>query len=619
MPLIECRQEKTEGLNGMRNVLRVAVFAAGTALLVQNASADAWSREAAESLLARWCDALETYQVKTPPDPRVKGSLLCPACALQHGRVCDVVYPMVYRWTKTGDAKYLACAERAVAWSRRNLTDLGGARLRNDFQNAWWGISVFSQIAVGKTLLHFGEKLPQETRADWRAWFRAQSDFVQKALDVEGNFNVNYSAALCEAMALAWKLTGEEGYLATARKWARALEPFFMPDGMLAGEKHPPTFVSPHGCRAVDIGYNAEESLPALYHYAELTKDEPSAEKLDALGKGVLEFVLPDGGIDNSMGSRLCKWTYYGSRTSDGALPLFAALAKRGVPGGVRAIDRHLGLLERCTSKASGLLAGGLHYDEADEGACVHHAFAHAKALVDLLLSGAPEQAPDEPLPRETAYGVREFPSFGTTLVSVGPWRASFSVNDAHHNEKGTMNGGGSLTLLYHERLGLVCAGTMARYSTLEHENMQMQRRDSVTRCMTPRVEWKNCTSAEDADAVAQVTATGGTAAVVATGRRFRQRTEISSAGVRIRATAQGVWRYVFPVVATADDEVSVCGRETVVRRKDGGEIRIVSSHPLHLERTARGDRAFTPVAGLMTAYLVTDGLSDGAVVEFEL
>ena len=592
----------------MRGLVVLLAFAG---VLPSQAETDSWSRGKAEELLVRWCDALESYQVKSPADPRVKGALTCPACAVQHGRVCDVVYPMVFCWAKTGSRKYLECAVNAVSWSRHNLTDLGGARLKNDFQNGWWGISVFSQAAVGKTLLHFGELLPDGTRAGWRTWFVAQSEFVMKALDKEGDFNINYSAALCEAMAIAWKLTGEEKYLAVSRKWAKNIESYMMQDGMLAGEKHPPTFVSPHGYRAVDIGYNAEESIPSLYHYAELTGDEAFAAKLDVMGKGILEFVLPDGGIDNSMGSRLCKWTYYGSRTSDGALPMFATMAKRGIPGAVRAIDRHLGLLARCTSAESGLLTGGLYYDEADEGACVHHAFTHAKSLADLLLSDAPDSAPAVLLPRDTAYGVREFPSFGTTLVSVGPWRASFSVNDAHHNSAGTMNGGGSLTLLFHEHLGLVCAGTMAKYSTIERENMQVQRRDSQTRCMTPRIEWADSFSSEDADAkgVSAVTQTG--VEYRAEGARFSQRFSFSGDNVAIRASAKGRWRYVLPVLASQSDEVSVSGGDSTIRRREC-VVRLVSSKPFHLERTLRGDRAFTPIAGLMTAYLVTDELGDG-------
>ena len=91
----------------------------------------------AKRLLRQWCDALVAYQVKAPKDPRVMGAMLCPACAIQHGRICDAVYPLSYMWKQTGKPVYLEAARDAVAWSRFNLTDMGGGRLHNDFQGQW--------------------------------------------------------------------------------------------------------------------------------------------------------------------------------------------------------------------------------------------------------------------------------------------------------------------------------------------------------------------------------------------------------------------------------------------------------------------------------------------------
>lgn len=587
-------------------------------------SRPATNAEKAFSLLRRWCDALVSYQVKAPDDPRVKGALLCPACAIQHGRVCDMVYPMVYLWTRTDDPRYLAAARDAVAWSRHNLTDLGGARLCNDFQNRWWGISVFSQCAVGKTLLAFGDKLPADVRADWRKWFDLQTEFVARALDEDGVFNVNYSAALCEALAVAWKLTGESRYLERSHRQAAALVRYLQPDGMLAGEKHPPTYVSPRGYRAVDLGYNLEESIPALYHYAELAGDEPFAQTVDRMAMGALEFVLPDGAIDNSAGSRACKWTYYGSRTSDGALPAFAHMAKRGIPGASRAIARHLALLERCTSAESGLLTGGLSYDEAGESACVHHSFAHAKSLVDLLLSGCPAEGPDASLPRECAYGLKEFPSFGTTLAAVGPWRATFTLNETHHVDGGTMAGGGSLTLLWHDRMGPVLAATMAMYATLERENMQEQRNDSVTRSMMPRIESDAFTSAADPEATADASFSDGRFAYRAKGEltdssgsksglRYGHEFRLSDDGLLIHVRCAGRWRYVLPIVASGNETVRFVKGDVRIVRKDGSVV-IRSNGRISLEKTERGERAFTPVAGLLTAYLLIEPTDEGTL-----
>jgi len=280
--------------------------------------------------------------------------------------------------------------------------------------------------------------------------------------------------------------------------------------------------------------------------------------------------------------------------------------------------------LERCTSSSSGLLTGGLFYDAADEGACVHHSFAHAKSLVDFLLSGATDVQDDSELPREQPYGIREFPSFGTTLASTKDWCASFSVNDVHHNDEGTACGGGSLTLLWHRAAGLVVAGTMLRYSTIERENMQEQRRDRDTRCLMPRIESKDLTNTSDRQAAVSVSNEGSAISYVANGflsddsgvrtaRPFSIRYGLDGNRLAVRAQAAGKWRYVFPVVAGPSDAVQVSENGVEIRRS-AMLIRVKSSRTVRMEHTTRGERAFTPVAGLMAAYLVVDVPSDESI-----
>ena len=136
----------------------------------------------------------------------------------------------------------------------------------------------------------------------------------------------------------------------------------FPSDGLLSGEGAPPSRRSPRGHAYVDLGYNLEESLPSLFAYAELCGDGRMKDAVLASAIVHAEFLLPDGGLDDSFGSRSAKWTYYGSRTSDGLLPILGALANAGVPWAVKAMGLHLALYERCTN-AAGLLAGGVQYD----------------------------------------------------------------------------------------------------------------------------------------------------------------------------------------------------------------------------------------------------------------
>ena len=85
---------------------------------------------------------------------------------------------------------------------------------------------------------------------------------------------------------------------------------------------------------AVDLGYNVEESLQSLVLYGLLEQDE---EVLATVTKALTthaEFMLPDGAWDNSWGTRSYKWTYWGSRTSDGCQA--AICVAGGPPSGVR-------------------------------------------------------------------------------------------------------------------------------------------------------------------------------------------------------------------------------------------------------------------------------------------
>lgn len=587
------------------------------------AAADSWSRADAESLLKTWCDALVKYQVRGTGDPALDGGVLCPACCFEHGRVADSVYALVYEWKHTGDRKYLDAAERMLDWTDRNMVTCDGANY-NDVKVYWRGITVFSQTSLGKTLMAFGDDLPKELKEKWTARFRVQTDYLLGFFSNGlGDINVNYPITFCEAMAVAWKLLGDDAYKAKGDAMYELVKPLFLDSGLLAGEGHPNTGVSPRGCRPIDLGYNLEESIPALYHYAELTGRGDIVPELDRLVAGHLQFMLPDGGVDNSMGSRSCKWSYWGSRTSDGLLPALAHYAKHGGKGAVRAIGRHLKLLSRCTSD-TGLLYGGLYYLEAGEPPCIHHTFAHVKSLVDLLQATPPETAADEPLPREEEYGRLSFGELATELVAVGPWRASFSANDFYCSDDGMDVGGGSLTMLWHPAFGVVAAGTMSDYWYAEFANFQDQRRYIGVLSTTPRIESADgvCSSVRDRAAKVSVSFADGVFAYSASGlltarkrnkgAPFRLEYTLDAKGLAVKAHAKGKFRYVLPIVATDKDEVTVEGRTALVRRP-GGTLRISADREIRLLDTQRGKRAFTPVAGLMTAVFYVEG--EGEVV----
>ena len=117
-------------------------------------------------------------------------------------------------------------------------------------------------------------------------------------------------------------------------------------NGLLFGEGQPNDAVSEKGCTAIDMGgYNVEESLPSLCRYAMESGDKEAFNVFVDSYRAHLEFMLPDGAWDNSIGTRAFKWTYWGSRTSDGCQEVLFHLGKQD-PVFAEAALRNLDLYE---------------------------------------------------------------------------------------------------------------------------------------------------------------------------------------------------------------------------------------------------------------------------------
>ncbi len=106
--------------------------------------------------------------------------------------------------------------------------------------------------------------------------------------------------------------------------------------------------------------------------------------------------MLPDGAWDNSWGSRNYKWTWWGSRTSDGCHPAYILLADHE-PKFLEAAHRNLELMSACTH--NNLLYGGPTTSQHGDQPCIHHTFTHAKSLATVLDSNVPTSTPNPASP----------------------------------------------------------------------------------------------------------------------------------------------------------------------------------------------------------------------------
>jgi hypothetical protein len=535
--------------------------------------------DAYRALLTTWCDGMLAQQINDSADPKVHGALRCPACGVLHGRCHDALYPMMHLAHATGDSKYLDSAIRLQAWSD-NVT-LPTGEFTNDLDPASWkGITVFAMIALGDAIHHHGQLLDEATRSRWRTRLARAAKFLDAWMTMETG-NINYPLTSSLAFTVAGDVLGERHYLDRGREFAHHSLEYFTKSGLLFGENHPATVVTPKGCRPVDLGYNVEETLPALALYAMRTNDQPV---LDAVMKSLaahMEFMLPDGAWDNSWGTRMFKWTWWGSRTCDGCFPAYALLADRD-PRFAEVAWRNLALMSSCTYE--GLLYGGPHLRLNGDRPCVHHTFTHAKSLATVLDAGGPVNAKSNgalKLPRDESHGVKTFDEIRTSLISIGPWRATVTDCDVvyYKGETGHPTGG-ALSLLYHAALGPICVASMTEYALVEANNMQ-KHGDYPTMPLTPRVEvninGETYTSLSDNSAtVDQQTRRGGTVftgnGALLSAKRQPPATALNyrisyrfTDSVTIDATAARA-KLIVPIVSTSDEPVE---------RKSDAEVHI--------------------------------------------
>jgi hypothetical protein len=574
-------------------------------------------------LLQTWCDGLLTHQ-STNPDPALRGALLCPACAIIHGRCGDAVYPLLRQAHTTGQSKYLEAALLVHEWSEQQVSRSDGSWINDVTLSSWQGITVFHAIALAEALHHHGAILDTATRQRWTERLARAAKFLDTFITIETG-NINYPVTSSHCFAICAQVLNEPHYQDRARQLAHASMDYFTENNLLFGEGHPQTAITPKKCRPFDLGYNVEESLPSLAQYALLTKDQPVLEKTIAALRAHLEFMLPDGAWDNSWGSRNYKWTWWGSRTSDGCHPAFVLLADHD-PRFREAALRNVELMSDCTH--NNVLYGGPHYFQHGDKPCIHHTFTHAKSLATVLDSNlAAVPSPRLTLPRDQPYNIKSFPEIATHLASIGPWRATVTGYDFEYIERVQFGGGGagggghasggSLSLLYHQTLGPILTASMTEYQMIEISNQQVHL-DKPHMPLTPRIELagkQTHTSLSEFEAAITTNATPTQITIESRGKlltashrppttgeaRYHLTYSLTQSAVEIRATSEAppetALRFILPVISSSTESITQPDPKTIQIKKPTGTltIRIASHQPPEAIPT---ERTFNLVPG---------------------
>lgn len=435
------------------------------------------------SLLRQYSDALLEHQFVND-NPEFFGGMFCDSCKVIHGRCIDAIYGLVVAYKEFKDEKYLLGAKRLLAYSHNLICKDGG--IYNDLQTTWRYTTTFFVIDIAETLFAAKDILPNDFVKDLENHLSIHAKWLYEKLDEKSPTNINYPINNCLALFLAGTYLKEEKYLKQSKHLANYALEHISENNLLFGEGRPHNKVTPNGCLAIDLGYNLEESLPALAKYAYYSKNKEMLDTLYKVAKAHLDFILPDGAIDNSFGCRNYKWTYYGSRTCDGIFPLALIYGERDSRF-LEAARRNLLLLKECSP--NGLLSGGPDYAKHNEKACLHHTFEHINAIAFGVVNFSDEylSSKGDNLPSDGSYE-KYYKEFASYRLANKNYLMDISCYDENIPYNGHASGA-TATMLFSRKEGPIIMGSVGNYCLTEATNMQVPLDTESHRPLLPRFE----------------------------------------------------------------------------------------------------------------------------------
>ena len=557
-------------------------------------------------LLKTWCDKLVELQITEKKGKGLFGGILCEACGYIHGRCADAIYPMITMYNKTGDTKYLICAENLYTWQINNVRKSNGLNI-NDTFNMWIGVSEFYQLLLGETLYEFKDILPRNTYELWMSDFIKLSNAIYRhPIFTSPNAAANYIITYLTSMAMAYKITNDEKFKNEAINLEENVLRYITDDGYIYGEMNGRQ-CSCKGHKNIDLGYNVEESIGNLALYAKILERENVLELCVELMRNSADFMLPDGAWDCSWGNRAVKWTYYGSRTSDGAQlalrilsdyePLFYELCLRNTL-----------LMKNMT--VDGLLSGGKMYESAEMLACAHHTFVHAKSLA-YVVNHPFEISKRDLIPQDSEFGFKELKSAGVTLASIGDFRATVTATSLSLPAN-LVIAGGSISCLYNKNYGVILSSSSYNFALAEPTNMQAPYQYNGI-CQTLRIDDNEYTSMLCLDTVVKIennvySVKGKLTKINGeTSNDYELFYEFLKDTVKIYA--RGTGKLIIPIVCDYDKAVEY--NENTVSFEN---VIISANKKIMVQDGYHRNRIFNPTGGFVTLPLYVEFLDDNII-----
>jgi hypothetical protein len=397
-----------------------------------------------------------------------------------HPRAGEAVYPFAIAYRETHRTTYRETARSLALWMMSKQKASGEWGEDWPAYGGWSGTTADQLISLAGAYLILREELPAADRSLWQHSMRQAAKYVAAKFPLG---NINYHPTGAVALKLASRALGEE-----PAHWSNKAEELMSltlasvnSDGFIVGEGN-----------GVDLGYNLAQSIGFIALYGQLTGNEHWREQAARLLRVHLNFVYPNGSIDNSWGTRSFKWVYEsGTKTAPGVYFTFALLADkdpRFALAGRRCLDFLLNESLQDGLVSYGPLAAG-HASTVPP--CLYSTFTRAQSLALALAYGtAPAEAPAAKLPADFSTWYSYFPSIQVTVVRTPMLMATVSAyGEISRYGRATVPRGGSLSNLWiagFGRDGFAQTSSVSVYKRLEGTHMP---EEGELKPLTSRVE----------------------------------------------------------------------------------------------------------------------------------
>ena len=454
--------------------------------------------------LKELCLALRRLQQTDRNSPDF-GAVWCERCRCYHTRAAEALFPFAVLEKHNSDQH---SPESAIILGNWLISRQQPKGFWFETPNDWKGTTVFQLMSLAAAYPHLDAYLSDDEKKAWINAIRSAACWIRANIR-EWRANMNYTASASAALMLAYHVVPEEKLRRSAAKFARKTAGKINSEGFICGEgKIFPLF----GREGVDIGYNLEMSLGALAIYARLSGDDAVRTETLRAVETHLKFMYPDGSLDDSWGSRSYKWTLYGSKTAHGSQMALEILSKRH-PEFRRFSEQNLQFLKN--NMKNGLPGNGPHsWWDPEFIPCIYPAFTRAAAIAFALDYSKRShkhktQIPDNLSETDNQGKVVELfqtvnicrvrtTEMNVTISGYHPVFIRFtkfinSMNDFitsifpfnPFRIKLHPPTGGTISMFYHRKFGLVQASSPTRYFPVEAMHMpEVRDYEPLTSCI---------------------------------------------------------------------------------------------------------------------------------------